>query len=150
MENPKPPSQSFEVIRAQTPGQIRSCYPVICQLRPHLASEHSFVEQVQRQAKQGYQLVYLHENAQVKAVAGYRFLECLAWGKILYIDDLVTDGSARNRGFGSVLLTEIIDEARKAQCDQVHLDSGPHRHEAHRLYLNHGFQICAYHFALKL
>jgi ribosomal protein S18 acetylase RimI-like enzyme len=150
MKNPEPMLKSSAVIRAQTADQIRSCYPVIRQLRPHLSNERSFVEQIQRQAQQGYQLVYLQEGAQVKAVAGYRFQECLAWGKILYIDDLVTDGSARNQGFASALLTEIIDEARKAQCDQVHLDSGPQRHEAHRLYLNHGFQICAYHFSLKL
>jgi GNAT superfamily N-acetyltransferase len=148
--NVEPQMKSSEVIRAETPDQIRSCYPVILQLRPHLPSEESYCEQVQRQAQQGYQLIFLQTQNQVTAVAGYRFLECLAWGKILYIDDLVTDDAARNHGCGSLLLSWIIDAARKAQCNQVHLDSGPQRHEAHRLYLNHGFQIRAYHFALEL
>jgi 2-iminoacetate synthase ThiH len=43
-----------------------------------------------------------------------------------------------------------IAQAKQSGCDQVHLDSGPQRHEAHRLYLNQGFKIIGYHFALEI
>jgi hypothetical protein len=51
---------------------------------------------------------------------------------------------------GGQLLKWVIEQAKEEQCDQVHLDSGPHRHEAHKLYLNHGFKIIGHHFALIL
>jgi GNAT superfamily N-acetyltransferase len=120
------------------------------QLRPHLTSEETFIEQVSRQLKLGYHLVYIQDQTIIKAAAGFRFLECLAWGKILYIDDLISEVAARRQGYGSTLLKWLIQEAKNHACDQVHLDSGPHRHEAHKLYLNHGFKIICHHFSLNL
>lgn len=135
--------------KALTPLQIRRCYKVMLLLRPDL-TEEVFVERVQRQIMEGYHLVYLEESGEVKAAAGYRFLEFLAWGRVLYIDDLVTDLEARKKGFGGTLLKWVIEQAQLAKCDQVHLDSGPQRHDAHRLYLNHRFKIIGHHFALEL
>ncbi len=129
---------------------IRSCYQVMHQLRPHLTSEQAFVEQIQRQIQEGYRLAYIQDNGQIKSLAGFRFLEFLAWGKVLYIDDLISDAATRRNGYGSTLLKWVIGEAKKAKCDQVHLDSGPQRHDAHRLYLNYGFKIIGHHFALDL
>lgn len=138
-----------ELQKARTVSEIRACYRVMHQLRPHLV-EDAFIEQVQRQLIAGYHLVYITENEEVKACAGFRFLEFLAWGRVLYIDDLITDTNARKKGYGSKLLSSLIDEAKSAHCDQIHLDSGYQRHDAHRLYLNHGFKLNSHHFALEL
>ena len=132
---------------ASTEKQIRSCYRVMRQLRPHLTEEQAFVEQVQRQLATGYRLAYYQDEEEVRALAGFRFLEFLAWGRVLY-DDLVSDVATRKNGYGGKLLKWVIHQARDASCDQVHLDSGPQRHDAHRLYLNHGFKIIGHHFAL--
>lgn len=70
--------------------------------------------------------------------------------EILLIDDLISDVATRRNGYGSTLLKWVINEAKKVRCDQVHLDSGPQRHDAHRFYLNHGFKIIGHHFALDL
>ena len=139
-----------EILRATSPEQIRLCYNVMRQLRPHFTEEEPFVLQVQRQIAGGYQLAYLQEEGEVKSTIGFRFLEFLAWGKVLYIDDLSTDAAARKQGYGSKLLEWAILQAKEAGCDQVHLDSGPHRHDAHRLYLNRSFKIIAHHFSLDL
>ncbi len=136
------------VKEASTAEQIRNCYKVIHQLRPHLVEEQAFIEQVQRQFAEGYRLVYCQDGGEVRAVAGFRFLEFLSWGRVLYIDDLITDAKARKNGYGRKLLQWVIELAKVAKCDQVHLDSGPQRHDAHRLYLNCGFKIVAHHFAL--
>ena len=133
---------------ANSPEQIRLCYQVMRQLRPHLTEEQGFIQQVERQIKEGYCLAYSQDEEGIKALAGFRFLEFLAWGKVLYIDDLITDANARKKGHGSRLLKWVIEQARQAGCDQVHLDSGPLRHDAHRLYLNQGFKIIGHHFAL--
>lgn len=133
-----------------TSEEIQSCYTVLKQLRPHLINETSFVRQIHRQLAQGYKLIAYVKNKKVKAVIGFRFLEFLAWGKVLYIDDLITDSETRKLGYGTKLLEWVIQQARNKKCDQVHLDSGPQRYEAHRLYLNHGFKIIGYHFAIDM
>lgn len=139
-----------EIQMATSYEQIQSCYAVIQQLRPHLTNEREFVEQVQRQLIEGYHLAYIEVDGQVKAVAGFRFMEFLAWGRVLYIDDLITHADARKNGYGGQLLQWVIEEAKSKGCNQVHLDSGHQRHDAHRLYLNCKFKIIGYHFALDL
>lgn len=134
--------------QATSPEQIRQCYKVMRELRPHLVDEEAFVAQILRQLSAGYYLAYCQDDLKVHALIGFRFLEFLAWGKVLYIDDLVTDSEARKKGHGGKLMKWVIEKAKEKQCDQVHLDSGPQRHDAHRLYLNHGFKIIGYHFAL--
>lgn len=138
------------VLLVENEDQIRSCYPVMRQLRPHLDDEQEFIAQVKRQIEAGYHMAYIKDDGQIKALAGFRFLEFLAWGKVIYIDDLISDSATRRNGYGSKILKWVIQEAKKAKCDQVHLDSGPQRHDAHRLYLNHGFKIIGHHFALDL
>jgi len=135
---------------ANTAEQIYSCYTVMMQLRPHLKSAEDFVQQVQRQQAEGYKLVFLQKEEKIRAVIGFRFLEFLAWGKVLYIDDLISDAQTRKYGYGGRLLKWTIEQAKQSGCDQVHLDSGPQRHDAHRFYLNHGFKIIGHHFALEL
>jgi len=52
--------------KAGDPEQIRVCYKIMRQLRPHLTEEVAFVEQVQRQLVEGYHLAYLQEGEEVK------------------------------------------------------------------------------------
>ena len=142
------PLTTENIHTAASTEKIRACYPLMCELRLYIADEQAFVAQVQRQMAQGYTLVYIQEEADIKALMGFRFQEFLGWGKVLYIDDLITHPNSRKKGYGSQLLLWAIDKAKLSGCDQVHLDSGPQRHDAHRLYLNHGFKIIAHHFAL--
>ena len=131
-------------------SSIRACYPVMAQLRPHL-QEETFMAQVQRQmANHDYRLAYLLRDGQVAAVSGFRFVEYLAWGRALYVDDLVTADSARQLGLAGQLLDHLIELARESGCQQFHLDSGVQRHDAHRLYLGRKLQISAHHFSLEL
>ena len=86
----------------------------------------------------------------MRSVAGFRVHETLAWGWILYVDDLVTDEAARSSGYGERLLSWLAELARADGCDELHLDSGVHRFDAHRFYLRNRFAISAHHFSLPL
>ena len=79
----------------------------------------------------------------------FRFLECLAWEKVLYINDLITNSKVKKNGYGENLLKWIIKREKQINYDPVHLDSGLQRHDAHRIYLNHGFKIIRHHFAIN-
>lgn len=129
---------------------ILRCYDVMHELRTHLRLDE-FVSQVGRQMeRQGYKLVCLEDAGDVMAVAGFRFIEMLAWGRAMYVDDLVTAERARSKGYGSRLFDWLVELAKKEGCTQFHLDSGVQRHGAHRFYLQKRMDIVAYHFALNL
>lgn len=138
-----------QVLRAETKKEILRCYAAIRQLRPHL-DEAGFLARVERQRQQGFQLAFVEDAGEVKSVAGFRFLEMLAWGKLLYVDDLVTAESDRSKGFGQELFAWLLQEAKANDCDELHLDSGVQRFGAHRFYLGQRMDIIAHHFAVKL
>lgn len=140
-------SEGPRIEHATEVRSIRRCWPVMRQLRPSY-EEQAFVDQVLRQQQEGYRLAYVESADAVVAVAGYRFGENLAWGKFVYVDDLVTDGARRSSGFGEALLSRLIADARGAGCDELHLDSGVQRYAAHRFYLRHRFDITSHHFRL--
>jgi GNAT superfamily N-acetyltransferase len=128
--------------------EIRSCYAVMSELRPHVAAEE-FLPRVRRQMEiAGYKLAYLSDG-EVKAVAGFRVSECLAWGKFVYVDDLVSKDGERSKGYGGRLFDWLVEYARAEGCDQFHLDSGVHRFAAHRFYLVKRMFIEAHHFSLR-
>lgn len=128
--------------------EIKGCFPVMFQLRPHLIAE-DFVRQVEIQMNAGYQLAYICDR-EVVGAAGFNITTNLAWGKHLYVADLVVDRARRSQGYGEVLFKWLIEYAQKHICQQLHLDSGVQRFAAHRFYLHHKMNISSHHFALKL
>ena len=134
---------------ASSEAEITRCFPVMQQLRPHLVPAE-FVTRVRNMQREGFHLVGLEEEGTVRAVAGYRYYEKLFSGRNLYVDDLVTDGSQRSRGYGRALLAWLIAEARARGCDQLELDSGVQRFAAHRFYFRERMHVSAYHFVLSL
>lgn len=130
-------------------AQIESCFEVFEVLRPHL-SRQQFLPQVRRQASQGYQIVALMEDGQVHSAAGFRVCEFLAWGRVLYLDDLSTLPASRGKGHAGRLLDWIADHARQQNCSAIHLDTGYARHAAHRLYLDKGFELNCHHMAMPV
>lgn len=135
---------------ATTDAMILRCFPVMHELRPHIATPADLVARVRRQMEGGYRMVFLEEDNQVMSIAGYRIAEMLAWGKHMYVDDLVTTGGAQGTGCGSRLFDWLVNKARETGCEQFHLDSGVHRFGAHRFYLHKGMDITSHHFAMKL
>lgn len=136
--------------RIETPAQAERLHRVFSHLRPHLEAD-AFVMQVNRQRQQGYELVaYEDDEGEYTSGAGFRLLEFLAWGRVLYVDDFVTHPDCTGRGHGSVVLDWVIERARNTACDAVHLDTGYARHDAHRLYLRKGFRMTCHHMQLDL
>jgi len=135
---------------ATSAKDLRRCFPVMRELRPLVQDAKQFVERVLRQQKQGYLLAFLESDGEIRAVAGYRFLESLFSGKFLYVDDLVTRDSDRSRGFGGELLEWLIKQAREHGCENLELDSGVQRFDAHHFYFSKRMSISSYHFRIKI
>lgn len=137
----------MSVSLVKTKEEIEKCFEVMVFLRPHLIKEE-FVDKVHSQFDQGYQIACIFKDDNAVSLIGYRFLETMAWGRILYIDDLITHPEHKKCGYASQLLNWALAKAKQAQCDQVHLDSGYQRNDAHRLYLNKGFDMTSHHFSM--
>jgi GNAT superfamily N-acetyltransferase len=142
-------SRMINVLPATSDAEIEACFDVLKVLRPHL-EKNELVARVRRQESQGYRLVCVREANRVVSAAGYRLADFLAWGRVLYVDDLVTLPEKRGLGYAGALLDWLMAHAKIEQCDELHLDSGHQRHEAHRLYLGRKLQIGCHHFAIKL
>lgn len=137
-------------VREMNQEETFLAYPAFLELRPHLPSCEAMVEQINRfQRPEGYRLLgSFEENIEVPvALAGFRFLHTLAWGHILYLDDLITRADFRGRGHAGRLMEWLFAEAQRQGCAQFHLDSGHQRLVAHRFYFNAGLHINSYHFS---
>lgn len=123
-------------------------------LRPHFADEASLLAAVERQRGQGYRLLgaFVSGVEHAVAVAGFRVVEYLAWGRALYLDDLSALEEHRGGGHAYALMRRLEEIARAEHCAQFHLDSGfgPQRAAAHTLYYRSGLYPTSLHFSKVL
>ncbi len=134
---------------AQTDDEIRACFAVMRHLRD-LPDAEAFLDRVRTQERSGYRLATLIHEGRPATVAGFRFGENLAWGRHLYVDDLVSLPELRSKGCGAALLSWLADHARSQGAAELHLDSGTQRTGAHRFYEREGLDMTSLHFRLKL
>ena len=134
---------------ARSDADIARCFAVMKQLRPEL-QETEFVGRVRLQEKGGYSLAFLEDDGEVRAAAGFRFIDNLVRGRVLYVDDLVTDAAHRSRGHGAMMMTWLVGRAKSERCRSLELDSGVQRFEAHRFYLANRMIISSHHFRLPV
>lgn len=137
----------MEVKLATTDAQIEAVCPVLLELRPQYDAQ-SLAQRIRMQQQQGYQLAYVDHDGKVLSAAGFVVGEKLAWGRHLYVDDLVTAAAHRSSGAGKLIMDWLKDYGREQGCGQLHLDSGVQRFRAHRFYLREGFNINSHHFAI--
>jgi GNAT superfamily N-acetyltransferase len=131
------------------PRLEKDVLPVLLQLREHLTPES--LEAIYREGHpQGLRFTAVYDDDDCVAVAGWRINATTFAGRKLYVDDLVTSGSERSRGFGKALLGELARRAEAAGCSIIDLDSGVHRPDAHRFYFRERMQIAGFHFTRRL
>lgn len=142
-------NHSIEYLNIEDLQALEAAYEVFGTLRPHL-DKTQFIDQVRVQAKEGYRIAVIQQNGEVVAAAGYRVATFLAWGRVLYIDDLITHPERKCSGLGSALLDWLLEEGKRLECSAAHLDTGHERYDAHRLYLNKGFVLSSHHMSASL
>jgi len=136
--------------QVQTDAQIASTFDVMVQLRPSL--ERAFYVALVRELMRsdGFQLACLVDQGEVRAVAGYRIMHMLYCGRLLYVDDFVTDARVRSRGYGARLLAWLKETGRAQGCSELQLISRVVREQAHRFYFREGLGIECFQFRTAL
>jgi len=128
--------------------ELTAACRVLVELRNQFTAEDLRIK-VKNQIKNGYRLVIAENNGIIQGTAGFVMSEKLAWGKHIYIDDLITLQQYQSSGVGKAIIDWIKDYGSENGCQQIHLDSGVQRYDAHRFYLNQGFIIASHHFSIK-
>lgn len=139
----------MECKQATTRVDIEICKDAILEFRPNLEPE-TVVDQVfQMISSEGFELAFVPNEDHTKATAfiGYRKLNLLRTGPMIYIDDLFTFPEFRGKGYAGALLDHVALQAAGGGIKSIHLDSGYALHTAHRLYLNKGYYLACNHFA---
>ena len=135
------------IVEIETDEQIISTRDVMLELRPHIAPD-DYLPTVRRMMRTDeYRLAAAVAGERLVAVAGYRFIEMLYCGRILVVDDLVTNSHSRSSGHGRSLIHWLKDRAREKGCRELHLNSRVHRAAAHKFYFREGFSIESFHFS---
>ena len=141
------------IAEARTDAELAACFPVLAELRPHLAAD-TFLALVRRLgAETGLELAAVRAgglDGPVVAVAGYRVSEWLAGGRYLEIEDLVTHAADRSAGHGGALFDWLADLAAGRGCAHLRLVSNVRRVDAHRFYQRKGMTLDAHYFSMPL
>lgn len=138
----------MKVKLAKSDSELERASEILLQLRTGFTKE-SLIARIKAQQRSGYQIAYVEADGKALCVAGFVVAQKLAWGKHLYIDDLVTAERHRSTGTGKVIIDWLKSYAQALGCKELHLDSGVQRFAAHRFYLREGFSITGHHFAIS-
>ncbi len=140
-------------VAAEDTARTYAAFCVLREGRVVMATSESFTDWVnQRQRPEGYRVVaaFLPGKPDAVAAAGFRVLHQLSKARFLYVDDLVTLPTHRANGYAGMVFDWLVEEARRQGCEQLHLDSGHQRFDAHRFYLKRGMIMNAHHFSLNI
>ena len=139
---------NMEVHLVTTGEELSEIAAILLQLRPQYTQD-SLITQIRKQQESGYQLAYVKSGNTILCVAGFVIGEKLAWGKYIYIDDLVTNEHCRSTGVGTFIINWFKFYCKTLGCQSLHLDSGVQKFPAHRFYLKNRFDIASHHFSIK-
>jgi len=130
------------------PDWFAKAEPVHRQLRTTLPSDYA--GKMRRVFAGGARMCLAVEGAEVAGVAVYRVYENTFQGRQLYVDDLVSDERRRSTGVGRALLAYLEQKARAAGLENLALDSGTQRQQAHKFYFREGMVVTSFHFGKRL
>lgn len=141
---------ALELRHADSDEDVGACFPLMRQLRPHLADSAELLVRVRRQEKESYRLLVTWREGKPVGAAGYRFQENLVRGRFVYVDDLVVLDSERRSGIGALLLDEVSRIAKSAGYDWLTLDTALNNSLGQRFYFRWGMLSSALHFGKAL
>ena len=87
-------------------GESHRAALALLELRPRLETVDRMTSQIDAQRSDGYRIVASFEDGDedAAAVAGFRIVHNLAWGRFVYVDDLVTREALRGRGHADAVM----------------------------------------------
>jgi len=126
---------AFEIIKQSHPSLTKSQYQEL--LKEMIGSNQ-------------YQMVLVHLDKNLVAVAGISIFTMLYCGRYMQISNLVVDSQYRNLKIGEAVLGYCQQMAIDHKCNKLVLDSYIENKLSHNLYYRQGFYIRGFHFMKDL
>jgi len=137
------------VREAGADADFRAAAALIRELRP-LREVEEILAAIRRLRPAGYRIFVFERAGAILGSAGFRLGENIAWGRHLYVDDLVVHPTERSQGVGAALLAALRAEGRRLGCAELHLDTNVSRTGAHRFYEREGLEWTSRHYRVRL
>jgi len=135
-------SQNIYVLTSEE--DLRDAFSILKILRPHLSfDEFKSLYDIAHQ-HETYTLVGYKSNNVLSAVMGWRIIHDFVHGRHLYIDDLITLDTMRNKGIGATLLRHAEELALQHNCKSLRLCTGIENKDGMRFYEREGWQARAF------
>lgn len=141
---------SETMFTVKTDSELKECFPILKELRPHLSFEDYVNIYKQSHESDGYEIVAIRKNNEVIALMGYRILSDFVRGRHLYIDDLVSTEKARSQGLGAKLLKYAEDLAPELECQVLRLCTGIENERGVKFYERNNWIKRAYAYTKKI
>jgi GNAT superfamily N-acetyltransferase len=140
-------TRSLQVRELENPEADDQVATLLAHLRPGTADRAGAVA---ASVEQGVRyLGAFEESGRLAGLASWRVMSTTR-GRVLYVDDLVSEPRMRRKGVGRTLLAWLEQAGVAAGCLSLELDSGVTRNDAHRFYAQAGLSISAFHFSRVL
>jgi GNAT superfamily N-acetyltransferase len=135
---------------AKTKADLEKCFPVMKELRPHLSFDEYLEIYNEAHSSDGYEIVAIQSEGEIRAVMGYRILSDFVRGKHIYVDDLVSSEGVRSKGLGAQLLKYAESIAEGLGCKSLRLCTGIENERGVQFYEKNGWTKRAYAYTKKL
>jgi GNAT superfamily N-acetyltransferase len=112
----------FAIRILETDADILAAFRLMSVLRDRIKAD-TFLAEIRRQQRDGYQLIGGFADGTLVALAGSRPGHTLSRGEHVFVDDLVTDPDRRGEGHGAAMLAWVAARAKAAGVPRVYLDS---------------------------
>jgi Acetyltransferases len=141
------------MIRPALATDFDAVYPLFEQLWPNKPIDRGALRTVfaRAVASETDALLCLESEGRIVGFCAYALVNNL-WqeGRIAYVYAMVVDEGCRGKGYGTLLMGEVIADSRRRGMKRVELDSGFPRERAHAFYERLGFEKRAYLFSYVL
>lgn len=123
------------------------CWEVMQLLRPQLNLDR-YLTLMLYMLDEGYRLIYLEESGKVVSICGYRYTTMLDRGRSISIDDLCTRPEDRGKGYATLLLNHVLDEATEEEMQGIYAGMAFNRYEAQKMFIMKGFKMTGHVLSL--
>ena len=120
-------------------AEMTAAYPLVRQSNPELDEPTFELRLAAMVAEGGYRCVAAYRNDALAGVAGFWIGTGLWCGRYCEPDNVVVDRAERGGGIGKILMDWIEDEARRAGCALMKLETFADRVRARKFYGREGF-----------
>lgn len=135
----------MNITQCNSDQEIMATYPIMSQLRPHIAEEN-YLALIREMEGQGGTLIAAKDGDNVLGCAFFRRETRLFTGPMVYVDDLVSDSNQRSKGVGHALIDWLSEFCQSRDIKNLVLDSGVQRGSAHKFYFREGFTVTSFNF----